>query len=280
MGVFKRPAMIAAVIGAAGAIAAGMTIPSQAAATSGVRYEQTQTVAVSGGPNGTECYAVVLSAAVSDGGSAYASAMVSNSLTTACSGWLESSVNGGAWTDVSPEQTLPAVNGGVDYPVWYKTDNYYAGPGTSVRACIENPETGATPLCSKAVTLAAGSAAPADDGTPVYYAQHHEPANVSSNGGDELCSAWVSGSTSSKTSTTQANMVLEALGAVQTCTAWLETSSDNGQTWQQATPTYSTSSAAADEVEYAFSAPVADGTGELARACAEVNTEEMCSSAW
>jgi hypothetical protein len=88
----------------------------------------------------------------------------------------------------------------------------------------------------------------------------------------------VSGSTSSKTSTTQANMVLEGMNQLQTCTAWLETSADNGQTWQQATPTYSTVNSNA--VEYAFSTPVADGTGELARACAEINTEEMCSSAW
>jgi hypothetical protein len=279
MSVFKRPAMIAAAIGAAGAIAAGVTIPSQAATTSGVRYEQTQTVAVSGGPNGTECSASVLSAAISDGGSAYASAMVSNSLTTACSGWLESSVNGGAWTNASPEQTLPAENGGVNYPVWYKTDNYYTGPGTSVRACIEvKVAVGAAPDCSTAVTLADSSAQPADDGTSVYYAQHHQPANIVSGGGDQDCLAWVSGSTSSKTSTTQANMVLEGINQLQTCTAWLETSSDNGQTWQQATPTYSTSSNA--RFEYAFSAPVADGTGELARACAKISTEEMCSSAW
>jgi hypothetical protein len=112
----------------------------------------------------------------------------------------------------------------------------------------------------------------------VYYAQHHQPANVISGGGTQACLAWVSGSTSSKTSTTQANMVMEASNQLQTCTAWLETSSNNGQTWQQATPTYSTASSNA--VEYAFSAPVADGTGELARACAKVNTEEMCSSAW
>jgi hypothetical protein len=277
MGVFKRPAMIAAAIGAACAIAAGVTIPSQAATTSGVRYEQTQTVAVSGGPNGTECYAVVLSAANSDGGSAYASAMVTNSLTTACAGWLESSVNGGAWTDVSPEQNLPAEKSGVNYPVWYKTGNYYAGPGTSVRTCIEvDVAVGAAPLCSKAVTLADSSAQPADDGTSVYYAQHHQPANIVS--GDETCLAWVSGSTPSKTSATQANMVLEGMSAVQTCTAWLETSSNNGQTWQQATPTYSTASS--NPVQYAFSAPVADGTGELARACAKINTQEMCSSAW
>jgi hypothetical protein len=279
MGVFKRSAMIAAAIGAAGAIAAGMTVPSQAATTSGVRYEQMQTVAVNGGPNGTECYASVLSAAISDGGSAYASAMVSNSLTTPCSGWLESSVNGGAWTNVSPEQTLPAEKAGVDYPVWYKTDNYYAGPGTNVRACIEvHVAAGAAPECSKAVTLADSSAQPADDGTSLYYAQHHQPANIVSNGGNSTCLAWVSGSTSSKTSTTQANMVLEGMNQLQTCTAWLETSSDNGHTWQQATPTYSTSSNA--RLEYAFSTPVADGTGKLARACAKVDTKEMCSSAW
>jgi hypothetical protein len=60
---------------------------------------------------------LILSAAASDGSPAYVSGLLENNTTDACTGWLEDSVNGGAWTNVSPQVTLAATNQGlVNYP--------------------------------------------------------------------------------------------------------------------------------------------------------------------
>jgi hypothetical protein len=81
VGILKRSMMAVAAIGAVGAIAAGGSVPALAATTSGVRYEAVQ-YATTLGPNGTECAANVLSAAVSAGSPAYVSVMVQNTLTS------------------------------------------------------------------------------------------------------------------------------------------------------------------------------------------------------
>jgi hypothetical protein len=230
-----------------------------------------------GGPNSTYCSADLLSAAASDGNPAYVSAVVTNTLTETCTGWLESSVNGGAWTDVSPQQNVPGGQG-VSNAAWYKTANYYAGPGTSIRACIEVqiPAGGATPMCGKSATLAASTAQPASDATPVYYDQRNQPAYVG--GGDSQCSAYLSSSTTSKTSTSQVNLTFLELGAVLTCTGWLESSTDNGTTWEQATPVYSSTDTSWQQ--YAFSSAIPDGTGELVRACVQDSAATSCTPAW
>lgn len=275
MGVLKRSMMTVAAIGVAGAIIAGGSVAVLAATTSGVRYAVAGST-VTLGPNGTECSADLLSAAASDGSPPYVSAMVSNTLTETCMGWLESSVNGGAWTDVSPRQNVPGGQG-LNNPAWYKTANYYAGPGTSIRACIEvQVAVGAAPVCGKSVSLAESTAQPAGDATPVYYAQHQDPASIGSGGNQ--CSAYLSSSTTSKASTSQVNLTLWEQGAVLTCTGWLESSTDNGSTWEQATPTYSSTNTSWQQ--YAFSSAIADGTGELARACVHDSAATECTPAW
>jgi hypothetical protein len=274
VGILKRSMMAVAAIGIAGTIAAGASVPAVAATTSGVRYAVVHSTAKVGN-GGTECSATLLSAAASGGSPAYASAMVMNTLTQACAGWLESSVNGGAWTDVSPQLNVPGGQG-LNYPAWYKTANYYAGPGTSIRACMEVQAPLTSPTCGTSVTLAASTAQPADDATSVYYAQRHQPAIISA--GDNQCMAYLSGSTTSKASTSQANLTFWEEGAVLSCTGWLESSTDNGSTWEQATPTYS--STGTSYQEYAFSSPIADGTGELVRACVQDSTASACTPAW
>jgi hypothetical protein len=265
--------MIVAAIGAAGAIVAGGTIPAPAATTSGVRYQAVQ-YASAAGPNGT-CYATVLSAAISAGKPAYVSAMVENSLTFACTGWLQSSVNGGAWKDVSPKQSVPGGQGlNPANGAWYKTANYYAGPGTRIRACIrvQVPMPGAT--CSGPVSLASSTAKPASDGTSVYYAHRQQSVGIG-----YQCFAFLSSSTKSKASTTHVNLTLLGDAVVPTCTTgWLESSTNNGKTWEQATPTYSLNIVSG--IEYAFSPAVADGTGHLVRACVKGNAAKKCSAAW
>jgi hypothetical protein len=284
VGILNTSVMAVVAIGAAGAIAAG-SVPAVAATTSGVRYRQLGVSAgwAGPGPSGSlnECSMLLLSAAASDGSPAYVSGLLENNTSDPCTGWLQDSVNGGAWTDVSPRQTLPATTQGLaNYP-WAKTADYYAGPGTRVRACVLTPATPGFPskaqCSSSSVTLPASSAAaPVSDGTPVLYAHNEQSANVSGDGGQ--CRVFLSSSgTLDKTAASRASMAVTGTG---TCTAWLETSADNGQTWRQATPAYSLPFTNPSR-DWAFSPAVADGTGELARACAQSGTAaEVCTPAW
>jgi hypothetical protein len=268
--------MTAAAVGVAGAIIGGGSVPVLAATTSGVRYAVLSSTGTLGS-DGTECDAQLLSAAASDGSPSYVSALVTNTLTETCTGWLESSVNGGAWTDVSPQQNVPGGQG-LSNAAWYKTANYYAGPGTSVRACIEVqiPAGDSSPICGTSASLAASTAQPASDATGVYYAQHQDPASIGSGGNQ--CWAYLSGSTTSKASASQADLTFWEQGGVLDCTGWLESSTDNGATWEQATPAYSSTNTSWQQ--YAFSPAIADGTGELARACVQDSTATACSAAW
>jgi hypothetical protein len=77
--------------------------------------------------------------------------------------------------------------------------------------------------------------------------------------------------------TSQASMTLSGTGS---CTGWMETSADDGTTWEQATPT-SSLTLSNPRVESAFSPGVADGTGEFARACVQNGTQaKVCTAAW
>jgi hypothetical protein len=272
VGILKRSIITVAAIGAVGAIAAGGSVPALAATTSGARYQEVQSMSVLGG-NATQCSAIVFSAAVSTGSPAYVSAMVTNNLTNACTGWLQSSVNGGAWTDVSPRQSVPGGQG-LTSEAWYKTANYYAGPGTSIRACLQYGS-GTTARCGNFVSLAQSTATPASDATPVYYAHRQQTVGVANGAG--ACSAYLNSSTTSKATTSQVNMILQG-NQPQACTGWLESSADNGTTWEQATPTYSLGGLIFSE--WAFSSAVADGTGQLARACVQGTAAKVCSAAW
>jgi hypothetical protein len=276
--------MAVAAIAAAGTIAAAVAVPAGAATTSGVRYlgEYVSAGFIGPGPSGmvNECSVLLLSAAASAGSPAYVSGLVENNTTDACTGWLQDSVNGGAWTDVSPKTTLPDTKQGLlNYP-WAKTGNYYAGPGTRVRACVLTPAiptSPAKPLCSSSsVTLAGSTAAPPDDGTSVFY--DHNPLTVSANSGTLMCSASLNSSGAlAKTAASAASMTL--LGT-DSCTGWLETSADSGATWAQATPT-SSLTFSNPRTEWAFTPAVADGTGELARACVQLGAQaKVCTAAW
>jgi hypothetical protein len=280
----RSAAAATAAIAAAASIAVAAAVPAGAATTSGVRYlgEYVSASFIGPGPSGmlTQCSLQLLSASASTGSPAYVSGLLENNTTDACTGWLEDSVNGGAWTNVSPQLTLPATQQGlVDYP-WAKTGNYYAGPGTSVRACVLTPATptsGAEPLCSaSSVTLASSTAAAPDDGTSLFY--DHNSQQVSASSGSLMCSAVLNSSgTLSKTAASQASMTLYGTGS---CDGWLETSANGGTSWAQATPT-SSLTLSNPRTEWAFSPAVADGTGELARGCVQIGTQAaVCTAAW
>ena len=93
-----------------------------------------------------------------------------------------------------------------------------------------------------------------------------------------MCSASLnSGGSLSKTATSQASLTLSG---TDSCTGWLETSADNGATWEQATST-SSLTLSSPRIEWAFSPAVADGTGELARACVQNGTQaKVCTAGW
>jgi len=281
VGMFRRLTMTVAAVGAAGALVAGGSLAASAASaatTSGVRYQQVQSATILFGPSLDQCSVIALSAAPSIGSPAYVSAVVENWTTNTCTGWVESSVGGGAWTNVSPQQVAPGGLG-PNNPSWFKTGNYYAGPGTSVRACIEaGPSTAPATKCTNAVTLAASTAAPADDATGVYYAERQLGANANVNSSE--CFADVNSSTAAKSATSQANLTLQVnlgIGDIP-CTGWLESSSDAGKTWTQVTPTYSLTSLSGET--WAFSPAVADGTGQLVRACAQGTGAKVCGKPW
>jgi hypothetical protein len=70
------------------------------------------------------------------------------------------------------------------------------------------------------------------------------------------------------------------LSGTGSCTGWIETSADNGATWEQGTPT-SSLTPSNPRVELAFSPAVADRTGQLARACMQNGTQtKVCTAAW
>jgi len=160
---------------------------------------QVQSTTILLGTGGDQCSVFALSAAPSTGSPAYVSALVENWTPDTCTGWIESSVNGGAWTNVSPQQVAPA--------------------------------------------------SPAPNNPALF-----------------------------KTATSQSALMMHAQFGGLPCTGWLESSSDNGHTWTQVTSTYSLTNAGAQT--YAFSPAVADGTGQLVRACAQSTGAKVCSKGW
>ena len=284
MGILKRSMMTVGVIGAAAALAGVSSVPALATTTSGVRYLQTYVNVGWLGPGVTGqeavCSMVLLSAAASDGNPAFVSGLLESSTSDKCTGFLQHSVSGGAWTEVSPQVTLPGTDQGLfNYP-WVKTGDYYAGPGTKVRACVLAPPNLGLPSkteCSTgSVTLTASTAAPAGDGTPLLYAHNNQGVSVS--GAGASCYAFLSSSGSlDKTAASKASMAMQGTGP---CTGWLETSADSGRTWQQATPTYSMP-LTRPRIDWVFSRVVPDGTGKLARVCAQSSTgSQACTAAW
>lgn len=100
-----------------------------------------------------------------------------------------------------------------------------------------------------------------------------------------ICDASLKSTTSVKGSGTLVDGEFSAGNSSSTtsslCEGWLETSADQGATWQASTP--AAFQAAAKSVTYDFTGPIADGTGLLVRACTEaptVSATPYCTGAW
>jgi hypothetical protein len=72
-------------------------------------------------------------------------------------------------------------------------------------------------------------------------------------------------------------MTVAAIGAAAAITGE-SVASDGGSTWPQVTPAYSLSYDGGQT--YACSPAVADGTGQLVRACAQSTGTKVCSKGW
>lgn len=266
MQVLKRALLTATTIGAAGGLLLSGAAPASAATVSGVRYGLKAIAVAEDGNSGATCTTDVLSAALSTGKPAYASIIVfGGTAGPGCSGWVQSSTdNGLEWVTVSPVQTTSGAQNG-----WYKSANYYAGPGTEIRGCVD---VSGTIACTAGVTLAASSGKPASDAIGGYLQYQ---ADIVRKGHGE-CAATVSSSTAAKAAGSRASLLLVLLGSLP-CSGWLEAYNAKTKKWTQATPTYSVASGAF--LVYAFSGGVADGTGHLVRACVK-NTTTSCSASW
>ncbi len=199
-----------------------------------------------------------------------------------CEAMVETSTDGGqTWTAGTPV-TLPA-SGPTSPPTSFQfsanTGAVYDGPGYLARACAE--ASNSTLACTAATSLGSGTGTPPDPARPASTMERSTSAGNAS----VMCNAYLSSTTSVKGSGTLVDGEFIAGSSFSTtsalCEGWLETSADQGATWQASAPV--TFQAPAKFVTYAFTGTTADGTGLLARACAEaptVSPTPICSWTW
>jgi hypothetical protein len=241
-------------------------------------WTDVSTIAYSG-----PCGVGLLTSQVSAGDPAYIAARAFQPfMPSACEAMVETSADGGqTWTPGTPvtlPASLPAKLGdiGALYAITGAADD---GPGHLGRACAQ--ASGSTLACTAAISLGPGAGTPPDPALP-------PSTNVratSAGNASVACRATLNSTTIAKGPGTLADGEFSAgtsfSATSSRCEGWLETSADNGATWQASPPV--TFQAPAKSVTYAFTGTTPDGTGILARACAEapaVSTTPACSSAW
>jgi hypothetical protein len=201
---------------------------------------------------------------------------------------IETSADGGqTWTSGTPI-TLPAdpppnpptePNPAGIVLNYANTGAVYDGPGHLGRACAKAPDS--TLVCTAAISLGPGAGTPPDPALPV----GKQVRSIGAGNASVSCWAIMKSTTSAKGPGSLVDSELMAGSSVGTtgsqCEGWLETSADNGATWQASPPV--TFQAPAGSVTYAFIGTTPDGTGLLARACVTaptVSKTPSCSSAW
>ena len=195
-----------------------------------------------------------------------------------CQAMVETSTDGGrTWTSGTPV-TLP-VRLPTIVTFSANTGAVYDGPGYLGRACAQ--ASNSTLACTAAISLGSGTGTPPDPALPASMTVQGTSAGNAS----VMCKATLSSTTSAKGSGTLVDGSFMAGSSFSTtsalCEGWLETSADQGATWQASPPV--TFQAPAKSVTYDFTGPTPDGTGLLARACAEaptVSATPYCSLAW
>jgi len=225
----------------------------------------------------------LLTSQVSAGDPAYiAASAFQPSLPVACEAMVETSADGGQTWTPDPPVTLPAsppASPGDIGAVSASTGAVYDGPGHLGRACAKAASS--TLACTAAISLGPGAGTPPDPALPA----STNVRSTSAGNASVTCRAFLNSTTSAKGPGTLADGELSAGSSYSTassrCEGWLETSADNGATWQASPPV--TFQAPAGSVTYDFTGTTPDGTGLLARACAEaptVSTTPSCSPTW
>lgn len=194
-----------------------------------------------------------------------------------CQAMVETSADGGrTWTPGTPV-TLPA--GTTTDTFAANTGAVYDGPGYLARACAQ--ASNSTLACTAAASLGSGTGAPPDPALPA----STRVRGTSVGNATVTCNASLNSTASAKGPGTLVDGEFMAGSSFSTtsalCEGWLETSADQGATWQASPPV--TFQAPAKSVTYDFTGTTADGTGLLARACAEaptVSATPYCSWAW
>jgi hypothetical protein len=195
-----------------------------------------------------------------------------------CEAMVETSTDGGqTWTSGTPvtlPASLPAI---VTFSA--NTGAVYDGPGYLARACAQ--ASNSTLACTAAISLGSGTGTPPDPTLPASV----RVRGTSAGNASVMCNASLNSTTSAKGSGTLVDGEFMAGSSFSTtsalCEGWLETSADQGATWQASPPV--TFQAHAKSVTYDFTGTTPDGTGLLARACAEaptVSATPYCSWAW
>lgn len=228
--------------------------------------------------NSSACTVELWTSQVSAGDPAYIAAdAFQDGAPYPCQAMVEISSDGGeTWTSGTPV-TLPASDALVTF--FANTGAVYDGPGYLGRACAQ--ASNSTLECTASISLDSGTGTPPDPTLPASTVVRSTSAGT----GSQPCNASLNSTTSAKGSGTLVDGEFTAANKSGTttslCEGWLETSSNQGTTWQASTPV--TFQATAGAVTYDFTGTEPDGTGILARACAEapsVSATPYCSSAW
>jgi hypothetical protein len=233
------------------------------------------------------CQVHLWTSQVSPGDPAYIAAVAYEPfLPWACEAMVETSTDGGqTWTPGTP-LTLPAstppappMDQGNISAIFASTGAVYDGPGYLGRACIQAASS--TLACADAVSLGAGAGTPSDPALP----PSTTVRGTSAGNASVACRASLNTTTSAKGPGTLADGEFSAGSSFSTvsslCEGWLETSADDGATWQASPPV--TFQAPAGSVTFAFIGTTPDGTGLLTRVCVEAPTvlkTPGCSFTW
>jgi hypothetical protein len=196
-----------------------------------------------------------------------------------CEAMVQISSDGGqTWTSQTPV-SLPAVTG-FSLPVFSaNTGAVYDGPGYLGRACAE--ASNSTLVCTASVSLSAGTGTPPDPALPAGTLT----GSATAGNGSVECNAVLSSTTIAKGSGTLVDGAFrggyENGTSSSLCEGWLETSMNDGATWQATLPVIF--QAPAGSVTNDVIGTIPDGTGILARACAEaptISATPYCSPTW
>jgi hypothetical protein len=196
-----------------------------------------------------------------------------------CTVWVERSTAGTTkWMLASAKVALPSVSGlqGVA-----NTGLVYDGPGYKARACVQPGSSAA--FCTSSMSLAKGSGTATSPALPASYTRKLASVfRTTSAGIAGVCAAGLASSTTSAAKKAGATVVGLLASDGDPCTAWIQSTANNGKTWTTVSPVISFKAPSSTRSAAAFTAHYADGPGHLARICVKdtLSKQADCSNGW